>query len=341
MTVHYLKIDEEGFLIDEQGLRIQDVEYGRSLLCAIARAPEQKHFVTKYQEHSFIVEAFDEPYVALQIDKNPWRIHLPYGFEANFELESLSLDPWDRFHGVTQLGVPFVLSRAAQARFFDLLDEFDDQSITADQKRYEMPNWLSDEKSVESSEFWSRKYQSGETRWDLGSPNEPLRSILPRLKLPKSRILVLGSGNGHDAALLAKMGHLVTAVDFSPEAISNAKRSYGEGSNLHFVLKDVFDLDATYMGAFDIVFEHTCFCAIAPHRREALIQVWRRVLIPGGHLLGIFLAVDHFAGPPFGSSEWEIRERLRKSFQFLYWQRCRDSMEHRRGSELLIYAQKR
>jgi hypothetical protein len=46
-------------------------------------------------------------------------------------------------------------------------------------------------------------------------------------------------------------------------------------------------------------------------------------------------------GPPFGSSEWEIRERLKKFFDFLYWTRWKTTPEDRLGIELIVYAQKK
>jgi 2-polyprenyl-3-methyl-5-hydroxy-6-metoxy-1,4-benzoquinol methylase len=41
--------------------------------------------------------------------------------------------------------------------------------------------------------------------------------------MPRCRVLVLGCGEGHDAAFFAQNGHIVTGVDISPEAITRAQ----------------------------------------------------------------------------------------------------------------------
>jgi SAM-dependent methyltransferase len=165
--------------------------------------------------------------------------------------------------------------------------------------------------------------------------------MLPRLKLPPSRVLVLGCGSGNDAAHFAKHGHFVTAVDISPEAIQRGKTKYGEEKNLRFIQEDIFRLPTEMYGQFDLIFEHTCFCAIDPRRRNELISLWKKFLTPQGHLLAIFFTMEKRGSPPFGGSEWELRERLKKSFQFVFWGRWRQSVERRLGKELLVYAQKK
>lgn len=60
--------------------------------------------MTVVNDESMIVEAFDEPYVADEIEQvgDKWLIHLPYQLSFEFPIESLSLDEWDRFHGYTK-----------------------------------------------------------------------------------------------------------------------------------------------------------------------------------------------------------------------------------------------
>src|SRR5690606_23315083 len=92
---------------------------------------------------------------------------------------------------------------------------------------------------------------------------------------------------------------------------------------------------------FDVVFEHTFFCAVDPSLRQKVVETWSRLLRDGGHFLGIFFVMDKGERPPFGATEWEIRERLRKKFDFLYWTRWKKSLPHRLGKELVVYAQKK
>jgi SAM-dependent methyltransferase len=174
----------------------------------------------------------------------------------------------------------------------------------------------------------------------MGHPHPALPEVLPQLKLSKAKVLVLGAGAGHDAAFLAQAGHLVTAVDISSEAIARAKEQYGKIENLNLLEADAFNLPESWNSRFDLVFEHTCYCAINPERRDELVKAWRKVLMPQGRIFGIFFVNERREGPPFGGSEWEIRQRLRKNFSFLYWTRWRRSPENRKGSELVLFAQK-
>ncbi|MCC7404141.1 MAG: methyltransferase domain-containing protein [Bdellovibrionales bacterium] len=338
----FTQIDEEGYFLSN-GLRVTDEDYGRTLLAQIVREERGRCFLT-IEGHQVWVEAFDEPLVAKQVEKrdgDEWELLFPYGYRAQFKLSTLSLDEWDRFHGSILSGVPFVMSRPAQSEFFRILDDYDDESITANGVVYQIPPWLLTEPEVNRAEFWSHRYQEKDTPWDLAEPTPVLVETLAKIKLPKSRILVPGCGAGNDAAYLARQGHVVTGFDFSPEAIRVAQERYGQIPHLEFQVADVFKLPDTFTNSFDVIFEHTCYCAVNPVRRNELIRVWKRVLVDGGHLLGVFFATDKRLGPPFGGSEWEVRERLKAHFEFLYWTRWRKSVPNRQGAELLVYARKR
>ncbi len=132
----------------------------------------------------------------------------------------------------------------------------------------------------------------------------------------------------------------MTAVDFSADAIAEAKRLYGGVANLTFVQADIFEFAKLHAGEFDLIFEHTLYCAIDPSLRNSLVLAWRKLLQPRGQILAIFFAISKRVGPPFGGSEWELRARLKKDFHFIYWTRWRVSKESRQGMELVVLAQK-
>jgi SAM-dependent methyltransferase len=338
----FVQIDEEGYVLMNE-IRTTDPEVGAEVLMQIEFAPNGA-FVSRCGGVPVIVEAFDEPYVAAQVsvERGTWQIELPYYTDMEFELGSLTLDEWDRFHGKTKDGIPFVFSRAAQATFFGLLEEFDDESITYADEIYEIPSYFQENTEVDASKFWTKVYQDeGNPGWNLGQPAEALKDMLPRLKLPKSRILVLGCGEGHDAAFFAQSGHVVTAVDFSEEAVARAKKNYENVPGLSFVQKDAFKLDPEYQKAFDIVFEHTLYCAVNPAKRAQLVKVWRQALHDQGQLMGIFFTMFKPQGPPYGGSEWELRRRLQDSFQFIFWGRWQQSRPGRQGKEMFLLGQKK
>lgn len=323
-------------------VRITDPLAGQEILQNL-KVHDGGTFVSTFGEVPVIVEAFDEPYVAQQVEvKNgAWEIQLPFGVHYAFEMESLSLDEWDRFHGYTANKVPFVMSRKAQASFFNLLEGFDDDSIEYQGKTYEIPPYWPSNKNVEKESHWSKIYRDEENPgWNLGEPAEALKDMLPRLKPARCRVLVLGCGDGHDAAHFAKAGHIVTAVDFSPLALERAKKLYGDVPGLTFVQADVFNLPREFDQAFDIVFEHTCYCAINPAKRQDLVKVWNRVLIKGGHLMGVFFAFERRQATPYGGTEWELRQRLKNSYQPIFWGRWQNSVPRRQGREFFVYSLK-
>ncbi len=337
----FIQVDEEGYFA-LSGARVTDEKYGADLLRSVTLDERGRAFC-QLPEGPIWIEAFDQPFVARQIShlaNDLFFLNLPYGYSEKFSAGSLTVDEWDRFHGHTERGIPFVMSRPAQAAFFNLLEEFDDESITIAGKHYPVGPIFAPNTAAQRADFWDQVYQSEVPAWELEKPHDAFAATLPQLKLSRSRILVLGAGSGNDAAYFAKQGHKVTGVDFSSEAIARAKTKYGSIENLSFVQSDVFQLPQSMNEQFDLVVEHTCYCAIDPTKRSDLIKAWRRVLTDNGFLLGVFFAYDKMAGPPYGGSEWEIRARLQKTFRILYWQRWQKSSPQRLGKEFLVYAQK-
>ncbi len=337
----FIQIDEDGYFKMED-LRVADAETGQAWLKSLNYDPRNSRVWTHMDDQDIIVEAFDAPFVVMSIsvlESGAWQATMPYSHTELFLLETLTLDEWDRFHGNTERGIPFVFSRAAQNMFFNALDGFDDDSIEFDAKTYPVTPWL--EATTDSrADWWSSFYQSGEMPWDLDGPHPSLARVVATLKLQRSRILVLGCGRGHDAAWFARAGHIVTGVDFSEEAIEKAKETYAGVVDLTFLKADALDLPVRLTQSFDIIFEHILYCAIDPAKRSELIKTWLKTLTDHGHLLAILFASEKRKGPPYGGSEWELRSRLSKRFRTLYWQRLKDSNAARLGSELFVYSQK-
>lgn len=342
-----LVIDEEGFFSMEER-RIQDEEIGAHLLESLVRK-ERGSFTCFWENEEIAVEAFDEPLVVQSLDvlnealikqagdqvEPTVKVTFPYNVKVPLIFESLSLDEWDRFHGRTAQGIPYVFSRKAQAQFFEFLDSFEDDSITWQGREYPIRPWLSARPDLSQAAFWSNLYQESQDGWELNAPAPALVDMLPRLKLPRSRILILGAGRGNDAAFFAESGHIVTAVDLSPEAVREGQERY-KHLPIQWQQKDLFHLPREWEGQFDMVFEHTCYCAIDPARRSELVKIWNRMLTPQGQLMGVFFVMDRPQGPPFGGTEWELRERLKKFYQFQFWGRWKQSVPKRQGTELFV-----
>lgn len=347
MIKKYLSVDEDGYLFNTaDNLRITDSEYGSALLKNITKT-KSGSFATILNDQIINLDPFDQPLVLqnLEFDKNLISQNqaigiFNYNFSTIFNL-NLLVDQWDRFYSVTKDMIPFVFSRKAQATLFNLCDSFTDDSFTISGKEFFTSPLYNESPTVGAPQFWSNKYVESNFKpgWDLGEPHPALRSITTQLKLVKSRIAVLGCGAGHDCAFFAQQGHVVTGIDFSTEALRQAQKNYPQLS-INWLQMDLLKPDEKYLNSFDLIFDHTLYCAIPPSQRNMLVKAWKKLLVDRGHLLGIFFSMFKSDGPPYGGSEWELRERLSKSFDFRYWSRWRYSPPSREDLEFIIYAQK-
>jgi len=168
----------------------------------------------------------------------------------------------------------------------------------------------------DTSSWWDQRYREGSDGWELGAAAPPLQCFLQehaQAPRPPGRVLVPGCGRGHEAALLAKLGFQVVGLDFSAEALREARRIHGEQpGQLSWIQADLLDSEALALAGLgaascDGVLEHTCYCAINPGLRQAYRQSVARLLRPGGWLLGLFWCHDRPGGPPYGSNAEELR----------------------------------
>jgi hypothetical protein len=214
---------------------------------------------------------------------------------------------------------------------------------------------------VSAAGFWDGLYAGGQDGWELGEPAPALVDWLdagglfscggpdmaPALPQPRTaghrpHIAVPGAGRGHDARLLARRGYRVTAFDFAEAAVAEARRlAAAEAVDLAVEQRDVFTLARDYAGAFDGVWEYTCFCAIDPARRDEYARALHAILRPGGLLLACFFPLrDGGDGPPFPVSRADIERALAGRFTVLEAGPPPRSVERRRGLEWLVQARR-
>ena len=212
-----------------------------------------------------------------------------------------------------------------------------------------------DRKPVGEPRFWETLYADGNDGWELHAPSPPLVAWLAgggrftvsgglemAPALPQSadapRVAVPGCGRGHDARLLAQRGYQAVGFDFAEAAIGEARvLAAAEDSAVRFERRDVFTLAADFAGAFDAVWEYTCFCAIDPARRADYVKVLHAILKPGGTLLGCFYPLREGGdGPPFPVSLAEVEALLAPGFRVQESRAPAVSVERRRGLEWLI-----
>ena len=188
---------------------------------------------------------------------------------------------------------------------------------------------------------WEELYKEGETPWDKGAAHPGLAEAFDRAKLSR-RVLVPGCGTGHDVAAIASRGEIsqVTGIDLAPSAVEAARRRLVESPHTNVARADLFALPARFRGAFDVLWEHTCFCAIDPSRRNDYVNVVANALRPGGHLLGIFFLrpwdtaeENATAGPPFASPPEELDRRFATRFEIVETWQPSATYEGREGRE--------
>lgn len=97
------------------------------------------------------------------------------------------------------------------------------------------------------------------------------------------RILEPGTGPGFFSIILAEAGYDVTAIDFTPEMLSEAKKNAGSsGKRIRFIEMDAESLGFAD-GSFDAIVSRNLTWNL-PHPESAYSE-WARVLKPGGLLL--------------------------------------------------------
>lgn len=188
---------------------------------------------------------------------------------------------------------------------------------------------------VEKASFWQQRYEEKKTGWDLGQPAPPFVSFLNSPdSIPPGRVAVLGCGKGYDAILFASKGFQVVGFDFAPAAISQARQLAAENkADVEFLQRDIFQLEPDFLGSFDYVVEHTCFCAIPPSKRADYVQLVKSLLRPSGELIALFFTHSRQGGPPFGVSPAEIKSYFAKDFELICLQPVSNSTPARQGEE--------
>jgi SAM-dependent methyltransferase len=189
--------------------------------------------------------------------------------------------------------------------------------------------------SLSDPGYWSHLYRAQRDRWDLGRPAPSLVALLDSTEAPpRGRVVVPGCGRGYDALLLAARGYSVLGFDFAAEAIADATRlALRQGARVTFEQQDLFALPEAYTGSFDLVFEHTLFCAIDPSRRPEYVEVMHRLLKPGGEFVGIFFVHPRPGGPPFRTEPAEINSLFASHFLIRQLAPAPISVPERRGEE--------
>ncbi len=168
---------------------------------------------------------------------------------------------------------------------------------------------------------WNLRYQERDTPWERGRPHPEFEGLFARfvdLVKGAERILVPGCGFGHDAVLLSEFfgEGVIEGLDLAETAICRAEELYGS-DRVHWRLGDLFE----WSGEYDLVLEHTCFCAISPERRSEYAQKMSELIVEGGYLMGIFFLdpdLEGQEGPPHGVELSELKVFFNREFELVW-----------------------
>ena len=183
---------------------------------------------------------------------------------------------------------------------------------------------------------WRQRWQEGNTPWNLGQAAPDLVNILSGWQ-SVGCALVPGCGHGHEVSLLRDLGWDAVGLDVAPEALTTARQ---RDPRPQWHCGDVLSPPPAWQGTFDLVLEHTCFCALAPRYRSHYAQAVTTLLQPGGHFLGLFWCHSRPDGPPFGSTPQDLALHFSRTLRLISLQQAKHSVEDRCGEEWLGHWQK-
>lgn len=197
---------------------------------------------------------------------------------------------------------------------------------------------------INLSKFWDDLYITKNDNWTLNNPSPVFVHLIEKTNLiEKGRILILGCGKGYDALFAAQNNFDVVGVDFSEEALGYANLlAVNENLKLKFIHQDFFELDENYKNHFDYIFEYVTFCAVNPDRLNELIKKCYEYLNENGRLITQLFPVDkREGGPPFSIDKNMFYEESKKYFHLEYYSRNINSINPRKGKEILLILKKK
>jgi thiopurine S-methyltransferase len=185
-----------------------------------------------------------------------------------------------------------------------------------------------------TADYWTGRWQTGETQWDIGYPSTPLKTYIDQLEDRSLRILVPGAGNAYEGIYLLEKGFSNTVIiDISPEPVAQVRKTYPSITDRQLILGDFFELE----GTFDLILEQTFFCALHPSQRSLYVEKCYELLADGGRLAGVlFDAPLNKDFPPYGGTTQEYIPLFQARFEGTL-EKCYNSIKPREGRELFMH----
>jgi SAM-dependent methyltransferase len=186
-----------------------------------------------------------------------------------------------------------------------------------------------------NKEFWEDKYRTGDLGWDMGTVSPPLKEYMDQLDDKDLKILIPGAGMAHELLYLIKEGFRnVYIVDIAKAPLELIRKQLPDYPADRLIEGDFFDLE---LAGFDLILEQTFFCAITPGRRQEYVLKMKRLLKPGGKLVGLLFDFPLTeTGPPYGGSTEEYTALFSGDFNFKVLKTAYNSIKPRADKELFF-----
>jgi len=187
--------------------------------------------------------------------------------------------------------------------------------------------------------YWSNRYQSNNTGWDIGYPSTPFIEYFNQIKNTSLKILIPGCGNGYEAEYLHNKGFKnLYVIDIAEEPLSSLKQRVPSIPIQNLIKSDFFD----HLGEYDIILEQTFFCALSPSLRKKYVHHTHSLLKDNGTLVGLLFEGEIEQNqPPFKATRDEYLNLFSGYFNVKTLDSCYNSIPPREGKELFINLRKK
>ncbi|MGB5982039.1 MAG: SAM-dependent methyltransferase [Nonlabens sp.] len=181
--------------------------------------------------------------------------------------------------------------------------------------------------------YWTRRYETYDTPWQLSNISGPLKYIIDNLKDKKTKILIPGAGNSKEALYLLKNGFSnIHVLDISSAPLQSLSHTIGHSDKIRMIHDDFFE----HSGKYDLILEQTFLCALESRFRESYPKKCHELLNENGRVQGVLFYFSHSREePPYSGTRKEYLELFTPHFHINRLEPCLYSEPNRSGKELI------
>jgi thiopurine S-methyltransferase len=187
--------------------------------------------------------------------------------------------------------------------------------------------------------YWEKRYSNTQIGWDIGYPSTPIKTYIDQLEDKSLRILIPGAGNCYEAEYLWNKGFKnVYVLDFAKQPLDHLNDRIANFPQAQLLHMNFFDLN----NHFDLILEHTFFCALNPSLRQRYVDKMSCLLQSNGKLVGLLFDFELTeSGPPYGGSLPEYISLFEELFKIKILEPSINSIKERQGKELFFIFEKK